>query len=208
MNSFKEFSSFNDGLSEIVNIVPEIKSICESIFEETGVSIDKLTPKDLANQFTKIVMNDFPYVDFRSPAVSISYREVGFKSRSVLSFGWKYISTGSGSLCYSFRISFFSHSESVKEIEAKLAELGWEQSGEKHNFFPYRNKPNKFKKDKPNEKDKKQNFKPKASKKQEHVEEVEPVENQPAVVAEEVVAEEIPVVEQKQEDVKNTSSEY
>ena len=201
MNSFKEFSNFNEGLFEIAEVVPEIKSLCDSILEETGIALDKLTPKDLANQFTKIVMNDFPYVDFRSPAVSISYREVGFKSRSVLSFGWKYISTGSGSLCYSFRISFFSHSENIKEIETKLAELGWTQSAEKHNFFPYKNKPNKFKNDKKDD-NKKLVYKNNKPRKQEpiveetNVEEPEVDATQDEVKAEEVV------------ESNNTSSEY
>lgn len=190
MNSFKVFSNFSDGLKEIVEVVPNIKSITESIKKD----INEITPKDLSDAFVNIVMNDFPYIDFRSPAISISYREVGFKSRSALSFGWKYISTGEGNFQYSFRISFFSHSDQIKEIESKLAELGWTQNSEKHNYFPYKNN-TKF-----NEKKEKfqkgNNFKKKV--KEEVVEAPKEVE-QP-------VAEEPTTVEQ--EEVKNTSSEY
>jgi hypothetical protein len=84
-------------------------------------------------------MNDFPYVDFRSPAISVSYKEVGFKSRSILSFGWKYINDGSGKLSYSFRISLYSHSRSTIETEKKLAENGWDQPQDKKSYFPYKN---------------------------------------------------------------------
>lgn len=135
MNSFKTFDNFGAGLKEITQLIPEIKTIATAINEDVTV----ITPKELAGAFVNIVMNDFPFADFRSPAVSISFKEVGFKSRSVLSFGWKYVNDGNGSLQYSFRISFFSHSETVQEIERKLAELEWKQVAEKRNYFPYKN---------------------------------------------------------------------
>ena len=141
MNSFKTFTDFGKGLEEIVEIIPEIKDITCTIAED----VTSITPKELTSALIEIVMNDFPYVDFRSPAVSVSYKEVGFKSRSVLSFGWKYINDGSGKLSYSFRISFYSHSRNTIEIEKKLAEAGWEQPQEKKVFFPYKN--NFYKKD-------------------------------------------------------------
>ena len=201
MNSFKVFDNFGDGLKEIVTIVPEINSICDSIINTLGVKLEDITPKDLAAEFTKIVMADFPYVDFRSPAVSISYREVGFKSRSVLSFGWKYMTTGTGNLQYSFRISFFSHSDQVKEMESKLVEAGWEQSGEKHNFFPYKTK---FKKEKTTE-PKKNN--PKFKK---HVKEevVEYVDHNPEVENNSVSEVKNAPVEEPEPSTPNTSSEY
>jgi len=196
MNSFKSFSNFSEGLMEIVDLIPDIKSVCDSVCESLNIELKDITPKDLAKEFSQIVITDFPYVDFRSPAVSISYREVGFKSRNAFSFGWKYIITGSGSLQYSFRISFFGHSDSIKEIEAKLVELGWSQSNEKHNFFPYKSKPNKNKKD---EKPFRRNDRQKREK------EVKPELVQPV---EETEVKEEKVEVETEVEVKNTSSEY
>ena len=135
MNSFKTFTDFGKGLEEIVEFIPEIKEITSTIAED----VSTITPKELTSALIEIVMNDFPYVDFRSPAISVSYKEVGFKSRSILSFGWKYINDGSGKLSYSFRISLYSHSRSTIEIEKKLAENGWDQPQDKKSYFPYKN---------------------------------------------------------------------
>ena len=189
MNSFKTFTDFGKGLEEIVEFIPEIKDIASSIAED----VSTITPKELTSALIEIVMNDFPYVDFRSPAISVSYKEVGFKSRSVLSFGWKYINDGSGKLSYSFRISFYSHSRTTIETEKKLAENGWEQPQEKKSFFPYKN--NFYKKEEDGVKtvkhDKKKNGfkKPKSVKKEELV-------NVEEMVVEEPIKEETPVVEQ------------
>lgn len=135
MNSFKTFTDFGKGLEEIVEFIPEIKEITSTIAED----VSTITPKELTSALIEIVMNDFPYVDFRSPAISVSYKEVGFKSRSILSFGWKYINDGSGKLSYSFRISLYSHSRSTIETEKKLAENGWDQPQDKKSYFPYKN---------------------------------------------------------------------
>lgn len=137
MNSFKTFDNFGEGIAEMANLIPEVKEIVDG----TNQDIDTITPKDLTAALAEIVMNDFPYVDFRSPALSISYKEVGFKSRSVLSFGWKYINNGDGKMRYSFRVSFFNRFDHIKEIEAKLLEAGWEQPADKEReaFFPYKN---------------------------------------------------------------------
>lgn len=173
MNSFKTFTDFGKGLEEIVEFIPEIKEITSTIAED----VSTITPKELTSALIEIVMNDFPYVDFRSPAISVSYKEVGFKSRSILSFGWKYINDGSGKLSYSFRISFYSHSRNIIETEKKLAENGWDQPQEKKSYFPYKN--NFYKKEEDQNKsfkhDKKNKFnkKPKSVKKDESVAEEE-----------------------------------
>jgi hypothetical protein len=146
MNSFKTFNDFGKGVEEIISVIPEVKEIVDSMSLDDILTI---TPKELTAALAEIVMNDFPYVDFRSPALSISYKEVGFKSRSVLSFGWKYINSGDGKMQYSFRISFFSRSESIKDIEEKLAKMGWEQPPEKKSFFPYKNYKKRDEKEKP-----------------------------------------------------------
>ena len=202
MNSFKSFSNFSEGLEEIVKVVPDIKNICDAVCVNLNIELKDITPKDLAKEFSQIVIADFPYVDFRSPAVSISYREVGFKSRNAFSFGWKYITTGFGSLQYSFRISFFSHSDTVKEIEDKLNEMGWAQTTEKHNFFPYKN--NKNKKD--NKSFKRENKPVKKEKevvKQEVESEVTVAEGSTVTIGTPAIVEEV-----KSEEIKNTSSEY
>ena len=68
MNSFKTFTDFGKGLEEIVEFIPEIKEITSTIAED----VSTITPKELTSALIEIVMNDFPYVDFRSPAISVS----------------------------------------------------------------------------------------------------------------------------------------
>ena len=201
MNSFKTFTDFGKGLEEIVEFIPEIKEITSTIAED----VSTITPKELTSALIEIVMNDFPYVDFRSPAISVSYKEVGFKSRSILSFGWKYINDGSGKLSYSFRISLYSHSRSTIETEKKLAENGWDQPQDKKSYFPYKN--NFYKKEedsnKPFKHDKKKNGfnkKNKFVKKEEPVaseEEINVIQSTPEEISTEQVVVETEIKEEE-----------
>ena len=197
MNSFKTFTDFGKGLEEIANIIPEVKEITDSISED----IANITPKQLTAALIDIVMDDFPYVDYRSPAVSVSYKEVGYKSRYSLSFGWKYITDGSGKMSYSFRISFYNRSHSIVEIEKKLLELGWTQPAERKSFFPYKDKQNFHKKE-----TEKKPRNGKFNKKKNTVEE-EKVEVAEPVSSEEVTN--MPDPEEKVEEKKvNTEEEF
>ena len=92
----------------------------------------EFTPELLTAAIIDSVMNDFPCIDDkeypRTVALSISAKEVGYKSRGAMSFGWKnIIKEDTGELCYSFRISFFSKAPDVLKIEKILADLNWTQ---------------------------------------------------------------------------------
>ena len=131
MHNYKEFKDFNDGVIEMRQTVQDINSII-SKYEQECPGIEKFTPELLTTAIIDSVMNDFPCIDDkeypRTVALSISAKEVGYKSRGAMSFGWKnIIKEETGELCYSFRISFFSRAPYVLKIEKILAELGWTQ---------------------------------------------------------------------------------
>lgn len=131
MHNYKEFKDFNDGVIEMRQTVQDINNII-SKYEQECPGIEKFTPELLTTAIIDSVMNDFPCIDDkeypRTVALSISAKEVGYKSRGAMSFGWKnIIKEETGELCYSFRISFFSRAPYVLKIEKILAELGWTQ---------------------------------------------------------------------------------
>lgn len=131
MHNYKEFKDFNDGVIEMRQTVQDINNII-SKYEQECPGIEKFTPELLTTAIIDSVMNDFPCIDDkeypRTVALSISAKEVGYKSRGAMSFGWKnIIKEETGELYYSFRISFFSRAPYVLKIEKILAELGWTQ---------------------------------------------------------------------------------
>ena len=133
MHNYKEFKTFNEGVTEIRETVQDINTIIAKYEEYNNINEDCIyTPEMLTAAIIDSVMNDFPCIDDkeypRTVALSISAKEVGYKSRGAMSFGWKnIIKEETGELCYSFRISFFSRAPYVLKIEKILAELGWTQ---------------------------------------------------------------------------------
>lgn len=133
MHNYKEFKTFNEGVTEIRETVQDINTIIAKYEEYNNINEDCIyTPEMLTAAIIDSVMNDFPCIDDkeypRTVALSISAKEVGYKSRGAMSFGWKnIIKEDTGELCYSFRISFFSKAPYVLKIEKILAELGWTQ---------------------------------------------------------------------------------
>ena len=108
MHNYKEFKDFNDGVIEMRQTVQDINNII-SKYEQECPGIEKFTPELLTTAIIDSVMNDFPCIDDkeypRTVALSISAKEVGYKSRGAMSFGWKnIIKEETGELCYSFRI--------------------------------------------------------------------------------------------------------
>jgi len=160
MHNYKEFKTFNEGVTEIRETVQDINTIIAKYEEYNNINEDCIyTPEMLTAAIIDSVMNDFPCIDDkeypRTVALSISAKEVGYKSRGAMSFGWKnIIKEDTGELCYSFRISFFSKAPYVLKIEKILAELGWTQKDiefkhniRKNNEFIKRGKPMKKKHD-------------------------------------------------------------
>lgn len=164
MHNYKEFKTFNEGVTEIRETVQDINTIIAKYEEYNNINEDCIyTPEMLTAAIIDSVMNDFPCIDDkeypRTVALSISAKEVGYKSRGAMSFGWKnIIKEDTGELCYSFRISFFSKAPYVLKIEKILAELGWTQKDiefkhniRKNNEFVKRNKLMKKKHDDSND---------------------------------------------------------
>lgn len=129
MHSRKQFISFEEGIKEIRQLVPQLKKY---LGEEENISLEN--HKELIKHLFEFISKDenFPMMnDIDYPkvyAISAKANEFGFKTKCNIAFGW-HINVNNGGVCiYTFRISINGYSVPLKVIEKALADNGWAQS--------------------------------------------------------------------------------
>lgn len=122
MNNFKSFTKFEDGITELCKLVPNVKEYIKDAKTEVDV---------VANLMDKVKGNYPSIYNAEYPAtysLSISAREVGFKTRSFVAFGWRVIiDEATNKVTYGFRISFNDRGRlTIKnKTEEVLVSNGW-----------------------------------------------------------------------------------
>ena len=134
MHSKKSFTDFEEGIDEIVKVVPQLNQ-----FFGITDSIIFREPKELVRHLLEIVSKDVPSIDDieypRLYSISVSANQVGFRTKSNIAFGWHVVfDKDTGDVTYTFRISIYGSSFQLKTIENSLKENGWEQTPLKTNY--------------------------------------------------------------------------
>lgn len=134
MHNKKNFSNFEEGINEIVNIVPQLNQ-----FFGITDSIIIREPKELVKHLLGIVIDNIPTIDDieypRLYSISVSANQVGFRTKSNIAFGWHTIfDKDTGNVSYTFRISIYGNSFQLKNIENSLKGNGWDQTPLRTNY--------------------------------------------------------------------------
>jgi len=115
-NLVKSYESFEEGYSNMVQLVPEI---CAYGGKEASY-------KEVISNILEIVKNNVLNKDRLLFAVSVSFREVGLKTDSNIAFGWRvYFDKETGTRSYKFRVSFINANEYNKVTINALKENDW-----------------------------------------------------------------------------------
>jgi hypothetical protein len=124
MNIVKVFNTFEEGMKEMVELVPEIsKYVGEELEEKTVISHMLQTIKD---DIPTVYHPDYP----GTLAISVIAREVGFKTAGYLSFGWQIFFTEDKSgVTYHFRVTVNNKNKFAKlpKFIDTLVENGWQK---------------------------------------------------------------------------------
>lgn len=129
MHIVKNFDTFEEGIKELTTLAPAVKTYVGDEFTDTAV-IDKLLT---------IVKSEIPTV--YNPGypgtygITVNAREVGFKTKDFLAFGWRSI-IEADKITYGFRITITEKNRFAKKtkMQETLVENGW-------NVLPDRRKP-------------------------------------------------------------------
>lgn len=119
-NVVKVFDSFSDGYAELLKHIPEIKAYCgEDLLYDAVIGSLLNTVK---NNFPSISNPNYP----NTIAASIDAHEVGFKTDSNISFGWREtFDRANAKVIFKFRVSFANISTAQKEILTSMEADGW-----------------------------------------------------------------------------------
>lgn len=119
----KEFKEFEDGILNLLSMVPDLKYYIGNKTEEKAVILELL---DVIKEDIPFVTNDnYP----NTFSFTISAREVGFKTDDGYAFGWRvWVDKNSNRIIgYQFRITFINLSRSRKSIVEELISNGWKE---------------------------------------------------------------------------------
>jgi len=144
MDNFKQFETFKEGITDLVDTIPNIKEYIGLTTREKDV-VTHLMGK-VEDNFPSIYNPEYP----ATCAISISAVEVSFKTRGFYAFGWR-VNPNTG--VYSFRVSFSDTNTSISKrtIEAALKEKGWNSRENKPRSTRRNNQPIKQEASKPKE---------------------------------------------------------
>lgn len=121
-NFMKTFESFEEGYSEMIQLVPEIKGYGgeESIYESVINKILETVADNIPTTKNSYYPNTFSF--------SIDSHEVGLKTDSGAAFGWRVVfNKEEGKQYYKFRVTFISMPTYRKKIADDLVNNGWEK---------------------------------------------------------------------------------
>lgn len=119
----KEFKDFELGMGELLERVPDIKYY-------TGDTIDQ---KQAIIHLIYLIRDDIPLVTNENYpntfSLTISAREVGFKTDDNLAFGWRvWLDKNTNKILgYQFRVTFINLSRNRKGIAEELISNGWKE---------------------------------------------------------------------------------
>lgn len=119
---FKSFDTFEEGIEEVIKCVPQLKVYIGDTHTEEQV-IERLMDEVRAN-IPSVYRPEYP----ATYAISVSAREVGFKTRNYLAFGWK-INTENDKITYGFRVTVLSKNRfaRVDSVSETLLANGWQK---------------------------------------------------------------------------------
>lgn len=119
----KEFKDFELGMGELLERVPDIKYY-------TGDTIDQ---KQAIIHLIYLIRDDIPLVTNENYpntfSLTVSAREVGFKTDDNLAFGWRvWLDKNTNKILgYQFRVTFINLSRNRKGIAEELISNGWKE---------------------------------------------------------------------------------
>jgi len=121
MNNFKQFTTFEDGITELCKLVPDVTKYTK--YTKTEQEVSSKLMECIKDNYPTVYSPEYP----ATYSLSISAREVGFKTRSFFAFGWKIlISPKDNTVTYGFRISFSDFKNIFNnKTEELLATNGW-----------------------------------------------------------------------------------
>ena len=121
-NFMKTFESFEEGYSEMIQLVPEIKGYGgeEAIYESVIGKILETVTDNIPTTKSSYYPNTFSF--------SIDSHEVGLKTDAGAAFGWRVVfNKEEGKQYYKFRVTFISMPAYRKKIAEDLINAGWEK---------------------------------------------------------------------------------
>ena len=120
MNMVKTFETFEEGIKNLCDLVPEVKEYVGDSTDYNQVVINMM--EKIKSNIPSVLNPEHP----ASFAFSIQANEVGFKTRTYSSFGWRTI-VKNGVVSYSFRYTVTTRNKLAKPSAAILAlkEAGW-----------------------------------------------------------------------------------
>lgn len=119
-NLMKSFSSFSEGYTEILKLVPEVKSYGGEapLYESVITSILNTIKNNIPSTNNSNYPNTFSF--------NINAHEVGLLTDSGLAIGWRtYFDRDSGTTVYKFRVSFLNINTYQKTVSSKMQDNGW-----------------------------------------------------------------------------------
>ena len=120
-NLTKVFKTFEEGYSELIKMVPEIKAYCgDSILHDVVVGNILDT---IRNNIPSTVNTNYP----NTLSFSIDSHEVGLRTDAGMAFGWKtFYDRDEGVTLFRFRVTFITIPTHRKLIINNMLENGWE----------------------------------------------------------------------------------
>jgi len=133
MHILKEFKNFEDGIKELKKNVPVLT-------EYLGDESSSDSEVDVINNLLNKIKEDIPTISNpkypSTYAISVHAREVGFKAKDYVSFGWRVlIDETTNIVTYSFRVTVAKHFSKKSKIESVLTEIGWRAIPSNHTRF-------------------------------------------------------------------------
>lgn len=120
VNLVKSFDSFEDGYSEIIRFLPEIKVYCGETIMHNAVICKILD--SIKDNIPSPTDTNYP----NTLSFSIDAHEVGLKTDSGIAFGWRIaFDRDAGKTIYKFRVTVINVSKYRKEILSDMESAGW-----------------------------------------------------------------------------------
>ena len=119
----KEFDTYEDGIEELITILPDLK-------EYIG---NNISHNEIVTNLLNIVKEEIPSVDNpnypNTFSLTISAREVGFKTDDGMAFGWRIWldKNNNNILGYQFRITFLTLPRNRRKVIKELLDHKWKE---------------------------------------------------------------------------------